>query len=47
MLKKSESLYNINLLYCVQKINEEIVTFGDKEIEKRKFHYRKKPILFK
>ena len=36
---------SIYIFYHGQKINKEIITFGDIEIEKRKLHYHKNPIL--
>ena len=42
---QSRSVQDIYIFYHGQKINKEIITFGDIEIEKRRLHYHKNPIL--
>ena len=40
MSENSGSLYNIkNSLHTIQKMNKDIIPFGDIESKKRKFHY--------
>ena len=43
--EKSRSLQNIVYIYCVKKIGTKIITFGDIETKKRKFHHHKNLIL--
>ena len=43
--KKNEALKKLNIYYYILKMGKEIITFGENEIQKRKFHRYKNPII--